>query len=253
MPIQVCAIEHDPSNSDLIHDAIEADRDLCFEAALDEVRALRDKDIAIVNLADLTSHDLARVQLLGVPPGVVLICVSSSAGLLESVRSKSAAVLQEPLSRRELSRALGIAKDVLLVQRMESLSALLQAYSRVEDAAESVTGLAGLPAAENIEWIESDGNYVKIHTSEGCEVLRMTMAQIEMEFRHTQIVRGHRKWLVNLARVSSVHFDMAGSLHLALDGGVDLVVGRTYRETIRERLRTVSGSLPAQAPSLATV
>ena len=41
MPIQVCAIEHDPRNIDLIQDAIEADRDLSFDAGLDEVRALR--------------------------------------------------------------------------------------------------------------------------------------------------------------------------------------------------------------------
>jgi DNA-binding LytR/AlgR family response regulator len=65
----------------------------------------------------------------------------------------------------------------------------------------------------------------------------MTMVQLEAESRGGPLVRGNRKWLVNLDKISNVYFDIAGGIALTLNSGKELTVGRTYRDSIRQCLR----------------
>lgn len=240
VPVPIRIIQRDTACLNSIETVIGRDRDLELEGMAYDVRSLQDAEIAIVNLEDLTSYDLARLQLLGAPPGVALISTSHSPEKLASVRSKSVALLQEPLSAVELSDALGAAKDVVLLRRMESLTSLMAAYKAEETDTPAVAVSAQLPPAEDIEWIEADGNYVNVHTTDGFHRLRMTMTEVEKKFTDTSIVRGHRKWFVNTAKIEGVQFESAGGVRLSLTCGKDLIAGRFYRQTLRQRLRDIT-------------
>ena len=237
MPAPVRIIERDPASLSSITAAIHLDRDLVLHGSAEEIRSLQDAEIAIVNLDDLAAYDVTRLQLLGAPPGVELIACSRSSEKLETVRGKAIALLFEPLSADDVTAALGTAKVRVLLQRMESLTTLMEAYKTSDSVAAPIGISSPLPPTGDIEWIEADGNYVNVHTTADCHSLRMTMVQLEAESRGGPLVRGNRKWLVNLDKISNVYFDIAGGIALTLNSGKELTVGRTYRDSMRHCLR----------------
>ena len=234
MPVPVRIIEHDPLSLSAIEAAIQSDPDLVLYGAAEDIRSLHDAEIAIVNLDELASYDLTRAQMLGAPPGVEMIVASRHPQLRETVRPKAVALLAEPLTAIDLTEALETAKIRVLLQRMESLTSLMEAYTTADPPAAE---RSLFPRADVIEWIEANGNYVNVHSADGPKTLRMTMAQAEAELRDSPVVRGNRKWLVNVDKIARVHFDVSGGVQLALENGKELTVGRTYRESMRQRLR----------------
>src|SRR3569832_1492610 len=129
VPVTVRIIEHDSVRLSVIEAVIQSDPDLLLYGRAEDIRSLHDAEIAIVNLDYLASYDVTRAQMLGAPPGVELIATSRAPQCLESVRAKAVAVIPEPLSAIDLTEALETAKIRVLLQRMESLTSLMAAYT----------------------------------------------------------------------------------------------------------------------------
>ena len=233
VPILVRVIERDRAALATIRAAIQDDRDLQFDEIVTDVRSLSDAEIGIVNLSHLSASDKERVRLIGGPPGVVLVGVCENGDAPPSGSPLSPALMVGPLTERAMVTALARAKTLVLASRIESLSSLLAAYCSAER--EVRTG-AELPHEDEIEWIEADGNYIRIHAEKGTRTLRMTMMQAEEKFYDSDIVRAHRKWLVNLTKIAAVRADHEGTICLRMLSGVELAVGRAYRSAVRERL-----------------
>lgn len=94
-----------------------------------------------------------------------------------------------------------------------------------------------LVRSENIEHIESAGNYVNLHVGDRIYPLRETMAGISAQLAELGFQRVHRSAIVNLDRVAEiVNFD-TGDGELLLVSGARVPVSRRYRKQLRDRLR----------------
>ena len=87
-----------------------------------------------------------------------------------------------------------------------------------------------------IDWIESAGNYVRLHVGRERHLLRETMAALEDKLDPEQFVRIHRSTMVNLERVRELEPYFHGDHVLRLADGTKLTLSRTYRERLQERL-----------------
>jgi DNA-binding LytR/AlgR family response regulator len=236
VPVLVRIIERDRIAIETIRAAVQRDRDLLFGEVVADVRSLAEAEIGIVNVSHLSSSDKERVRLIGAPPGVVLISVSDNRQALETIGTRSAVPVLAPVTANAISEALEQAKTMVLASRFESLSSLLAAYCSADRQARSASG--EVPNADEIEWIEADGNYIRIHADGGTHTVRMTMVQAEEKFYDSDIARVHRKWLVNLSRIAEVRSDAAGATSLKMSSGTQFAVGRAYRSAVRQRLAT---------------
>lgn len=246
MAVFVRIIERDRSVIETIRSAVQRDRDLQFDEIVTDVRSLGEAEIAIVDLSCLSASDTERLRLIGAPPGVTLVSISDDAKALDALSARSAALVLAPISLTAIADAIERAKTLVLASRFESLSSLLSAYCSADRQARSISDL---PQANNIEWIESDGNYVRIHSDDGTHTLRMTMVQAEERFYDSEIVRAHRKWLVNLSKIAEVRSDTDGTMSLRMMSGAELAVGRAYRSALRERLAGFHGQPFETAPT----
>ena len=238
VPIYVRVINRDCASLKAIEEAIANDRDCRLESEEQDVRSLGGADVAIVNLDDLAAYDVSRLQLIGAPPGVVLISTSRGALMLESVRARSVSLLFQPLTFREVTSALAAAKDAVLLNRVESLAGLLAAYSRPTSPVSDRAAAQEVPSIDRIEWVEAARNYVRIHTDTGVTTFRLTMADLEAQFRGGPIARCHRKSLVNLERVADLELDSSGGgAQFVLASGKKLAIGRAYRQSVRSQWR----------------
>ena len=93
---------------------------------------------------------------------------------------------------------------------------------------------------EEIDWIEADGNYAKLHVGKKAHLLREKMQDLEAQLDPRRFVRIHRSIIVNLERIRELHPHFNGDYIVVLEDGRQLKLSRSRRETLEARLRTVS-------------
>lgn len=93
-----------------------------------------------------------------------------------------------------------------------------------------------LVRVDDIDWIESSGNYINLHVGARVYPLRETMTGITERLQPQGFQRVHRSAIVNLDRVAEiVPFDSGdGEARLSSDALVP--VSRRYRKELRDRL-----------------
>jgi DNA-binding LytR/AlgR family response regulator len=102
--------------------------------------------------------------------------------------------------------------------------------------------------AEAIEYIESDGNYVTIHTGNSKYISRDTIKRLSAELAELGFVRIERSLLVNIGAVLHLESAGRGAFAFTLSSGACLHSSPSYRDAILRVLpmRRLSGqrSLP---------
>jgi two-component system LytT family response regulator len=86
--------------------------------------------------------------------------------------------------------------------------------------------------AAEIDWIDAAGDYMCIHAAGETHVLRATMKQLESSLDPAVFQRVHRSAIVNLARVQRMRPHANGEYFLTLEGGQELKLSRTHRDSV---------------------
>ena len=87
-----------------------------------------------------------------------------------------------------------------------------------------------------IDWIEADGNYVRLHSGRRERRVRGTLKGFTSRLGPHRFARIHQSYAVNLDRVREVRPWSHGELVVVLDTGKELVSSRTYSDELRRVL-----------------
>ena len=93
-----------------------------------------------------------------------------------------------------------------------------------------------LVRVDDIDWIESCGNYVNLHVGGRVYPLRETMTRIDERLVPMGFQRVHRSAIVNLDRVAEIKAFDSGDGEARLRNDVSVPVSRRFRQALRERL-----------------
>jgi two-component system, LytTR family, response regulator len=156
--------------------------------------------------------------------------------------------LLKPFGRERLQQALARARTRLAEGREEQLArrfvSLVGSASpdapRVSDrlAVKSGGRVVMLQISE-LDAIESEGNYVRLHSGGQVHLVRETMANIEGRLSGHRFVRVHRGWIVNLDRVRRLVSSSTSDPELVMQDGRKVRVGRAYRHAVERRIGEV--------------
>ena len=91
--------------------------------------------------------------------------------------------------------------------------------------------------ADEIDWIEAAGNYVRLHVGNQSHLLRETMNAIEARLDSERFFRIHRSRIVNVERIQEMQPWLNGEYSIVLRSGIRLTLSRGYRERLQDRLR----------------
>jgi two-component system, LytTR family, response regulator len=86
-----------------------------------------------------------------------------------------------------------------------------------------------LPTDE-IDWVETYGNYLKVHAGRESHLVRATMQQLESKLDPEKFVRVHRSAIVNIEKVKEIRPRSNGDQDLVLHDGNLLTLSRNYRD-----------------------
>jgi two-component system LytT family response regulator len=86
---------------------------------------------------------------------------------------------------------------------------------------------------DDVDWLEADGDYVRIHAGKATHVVRDTIADVMAKLPGERFLRVHRSIVVNTERIREVQPWFKGDYVLILHDGTKLRSGRTYRATVQ--------------------
>ncbi len=159
--------------------------------------------------------------------------------------------LMKPFDRERFEKALTRARGQLDHAKRKDLTqglqSLMEELSRIRQSAGAVTpgpkylerlaikasGRIFFLRSQEIDYIESEGNYVRIHSGKESHLVREAMSVLETQLDPKRFLRIHRCTIVNVDRIQELQPWFHGEYRVILRNGVQLTLSRSYREKLR--------------------
>jgi two-component system, LytTR family, response regulator len=209
-------------------------------------------DLIVENRPDLVFLDIQMPELDGFQliaaldddamPAVVFVTAFDSYAL----RAFEVAAMDYLLKPVTAERFAAAVSRVLARSAQRSAPELLQTFAERASAAraERPTRFVARRGTKHyfvrvvdVDWIEADGNYVRLHTQDGSHLIRDTMHGVESKLAPQEFVRIHRSAVVAIDRIQAIESREAGEYLVTLRGGARLVSSRGYSDRVRALLR----------------
>jgi two-component system LytT family response regulator len=113
--------------------------------------------------------------------------------------------------------------------RRETDGGALTNRSYLEHLMVRIGGKVNLVRVDDVDWIEADDYYAKLHVSGRTYLIRQTMQQLETRLDPHQFVRVHRSAIVRIDRLRTLEPYIKGSHVLTLKDGTRLALSRGRR------------------------
>jgi two-component system, LytTR family, response regulator len=152
--------------------------------------------------------------------------------------------LLKPVDRERFEKAMkrvksqlqrGITSDV-----NEKLTALLEEVRMRSGFLERMVIKTGgrviFLRTEEIDWIEAEGNYVKLHVGKDAYLLREGIGTMEERLDTNRFMRIHRSTIVNIDQIQEMRPWFGGDSCVILRGGAQLTLSRSYQRKLQELL-----------------
>jgi len=136
--------------------------------------------------------------------------------------SRDVAYPGEDRLRRLLSEVLGGGREPEIGQRTTS--------PYFERVAVKTDGATRILQIADVDWFETDGNYVRVHVGKATYLIRSTANRLQEELDPRRFARIHRRFLVNVDRVVGLEPWFGGDAIVLLRDGSKLRLSRNYRE-----------------------
>jgi two-component system LytT family response regulator len=212
--------------------------------AIEAIQALA-PDLVFLDIQMPGANGFEVIEAIGpakMPPVVFVTAYDQYALRAFDVRALD--YLLKPFDRERFQQALSRAQQRVqsappgeLERRLLALMQdLKQTPHRVDRFVVKSGGRVYFVRAEEIDWVESAGNYVKLHVGGETHLLRETMTAIEAQLDPEAFFRIHRCHIVNIERVRELQPSFNGEYVVFLKSGARLTLSRGYRDKFQQRL-----------------
>jgi DNA-binding LytR/AlgR family response regulator len=199
----------------------------------DALRYLQERSYDVVFL-DVRMPALNGIELGNVlrrfasPPAIVFVTAFEEYAV-RAFDIGACDYLLKPVSRERLGTALGRA-----LGRSPDQPDLPgdDVYARIPV---EVTGRTRLIAREQVHWVEAEGDYVRLHTTDGsAHLVRMPISHLEERWSAYGFIRIHRSFLVQVKHITE--FSITNGVHAVTVAGHSLPVSRRHVREVRDRI-----------------
>ncbi len=193
-------------------------------------------------------------RLNGTPLPAIVFVTAFDQYAIDAFNVHALDYLLKPFSAERLEAALTRVREDLVGKAVQQARQLLGLLEDTNGPGSRSTGLQGERAgridrllvkedgrmiflrATQIDWIEADGNYMKLHVSGETYTIRDTIGRLEQVLDPAVFLRVHRSSIVNLDSVRELHPWFAGDYMLFMKDGSEVKLSRTYRDHLMQRL-----------------
>ncbi|MGA0604806.1 LytR/AlgR family response regulator transcription factor [Phenylobacterium sp. VNQ135] len=253
-PLRLFLVDDEPPALRRLHMLLDAVEDVeVVGQASDGAEALAALQAAPADvvLLDIKMPGLSGLELLSqLKAGgqAVIFVTAYSRFAVDAFELASTDYLLKPVSLDRLRQALARARDEIAAHRATRRLAELEAALAVSAPP------AAAPAAEDgylteiwtkargervrlhleaVDWIEADGDHIRVHSGGRSFLLRLSIRQLERRLDPSQFVRVHRSALVRAEQIVRVVRGDGGHAVLTLETGAEVPVSRRYAPRLK--------------------
>lgn len=208
-------------------------------------------DIVFLDIAmpGLSGFDVATCMPAGVQPAIVFV-TAYDRHALRAFDVDAADYLVKPVAPERLGAALGKAR-IWLRGREVMLPAAQPALAGSDSLWVHRRGEFVRVPIERIEWIEAEGDYVRLHAEHGGGLMRGTLTSLADRLDPGTFVRVHRSAICRMQAITGLRRKTTGALAVQLASGGEAPVGRRYASGLRALLAKMEGRAGSRAPEAA--
>jgi two-component system LytT family response regulator len=215
------------------------------EEAVDQIRQSA-PDLVFLDLQMPGMDGFKVIETIGVdrmPPTVFVTAYDEYA--IRAFDVQALDYLLKPFGRQRFQSALERARKHLERERKGAMAERLAQLLRTGRPPQSAEGSRLLIKAggrvsfvdvDQIDWIEAEGNYVRLHLGDQVHMLRETMTRLIERIGAQRFFRIHRSRIVNITRVKELLIAGGGEYHVVLWNGTKIGLSRLYRDALQEQL-----------------
>jgi two-component system LytT family response regulator len=184
---------------------------------------------------------LQQVAERNLPLPLTIFVTAYDSHALRAFEAHALDYLLKPIREERFRDAVSAAKSRVAAERGSQAASHLADFLARSDFL--VQRTSRLPVKERgriiflqldqVEWIESDGNYVRLHLPGGSHLHRETMLSLEAKLDPAQFMRIHRGVIVNILRIKDLRPWFTGEYIVRMQSGKELTLTRTYRDNLR--------------------
>jgi two-component system LytT family response regulator len=251
MCIQALIVDDEPLARERIRDMLETDSEVEIvgecASGQEAIEAIRQNSPDLIFLdVEMPGKD-GFAMLEELEPGRIPAIIFVTAYDQYAVRAFEVYALDyllKPFDQERFEKALSRAKAHVQNEKSENiteriLSALEEIKARpvhLERLVIKMNGHVFFLKTEEIDWLEAEGNYVRLHAGKESYLLRDTISALESQLDPRRFVRVHRSAIVNIDRIQELQPWFHGEYRIILREGVQLTLSRSYREKLHELL-----------------
>ena len=214
-----------------------------------------DAVFADVSMPGLSGMDLARVLTAFRNPPALVFITGHEENALQAFEVGALDYIMKPANADRIDRALRTIErnkadraapepdgDAAAQQRPADGNGNGSGSSSAAAEDEEVipvelAGTTKLIPRSSVRWVEAQGDYARLHTSDASHLVRIPLAQLEERWADAGFIRIHRSFLVSLGLVTELRMSSSG-YSVILGGGEpkELPVSRRHTRELKDRL-----------------
>jgi two-component system LytT family response regulator len=255
-PLRVLVVDDEPAARDAIRALLRDDAETVVVGECrngrEAIAAMRAGGIDLVfldvQMPEIDGLEVVK-QLAGRELPVIVFVTAFDQYALRAFDLHAVDYLLKPFTDERFVDAVRHAKGLIARGQThdlaERLSKLLEERSRPATRATSdylrrlpihVDDRVLLIPVHDIDWIEADGDYARVHVGRNAFLLREAMSRLDASLDPTAFARIHRSTIVNLDRIRELRPLFKGDHTVRLHDGTELKLSRHFKEPLEARL-----------------
>jgi len=202
------------------------------KSAVERIRRLV-PDLIFLDVQMPEMNGFEVLQMLETVPPVIFVTAFDEFAV-KAFEVHALDYLLKPFDRERFQKALARARHSDMAEKLRGLLAHLREHKPYLDRLVVKTGgRVVFLAADEIDYVEAEGNYVRLHVGRESYLLRQTISNLDSQLDPAAFVRIHRSTIVNLSRVKELHPLFRGDFTVLLRDGRELLLSKTYRGRLK--------------------
>ena len=248
-PIRVLVSEPDAVSRRLICSLLEYDPGMMVTCVGDSRLVSSIQEIAPdLVILDVHTPAITRApswEAAGIKSAPVTIVTAYDPSAVSAFASTATDFLVKPFDAERFETALdrakaGIARVRTELAAEESLTGRAQrrlGRQFLQRLAVEANEKIVLVKVEDIRWMQSSGNHVRLHVPKTSYLMRQTMKTLQALLDPSRFLRVHRNAIVNLDHVEEFHLPPNGNMFVKLNDGLCLPLRKANRALLRKLLK----------------
>ncbi len=252
LPMRVVVSEPDAVSRRLICSLLECESGMTV-TCVDDSRLVSSIQESAPDLVILDAHTPAirrapSWETVGIKSAPATIVTAYDPSPVSVFASAAIDFLVKPFDSERFEAALQLAKARIVRARIEfeveerssDLEQKRPLQPFLQRLAVEVNEKILLVRVDDIRWMQSAGNYIRLHMGKTSHLVRRSMKNLHAVLDPNRFLRVHRNAIVNLDHVEEFHLPPNGNMFVKLSNGPCLPLRKANRALLRKLLKNIS-------------